>query len=161
MSRSVNALTMKPPEGIACSRPSSSSRTSASRTGVRDTPVISTACNSLMRSPGRNCPDRIMSRSASWARTVCEIERSESRSLMASLRGLRGRRRIFVRHHAVDHAPRPHRAGVDVEVVEGAVRVLIHGALLRFQDDLVLAENIGDAFADLGGQLLFGQAVVA
>ena len=43
MSRSLNALTMNPPDGIASSRPSSSSRTSAIRTGVRDTPVVSTA----------------------------------------------------------------------------------------------------------------------
>src|SRR4051794_15618774 len=151
MSRSVNAFTMKPPEGIACSSPSSSSRTSASRTGVRDTLVISTACNSLMRSPGRNRPDRIMSRSASWARTVCEIERSGSASLIASLRCLGVVRRDFARHHAVDHAARPHRTGVDVEIVEGAVRVLADGALLRFEDDFVLAKNAGYALADFSG----------
>ena len=38
MSRSENAFTMKPPDGIASSSPSSSSRTSAIRTGVRETP---------------------------------------------------------------------------------------------------------------------------
>jgi hypothetical protein len=59
ISRSENAFTMKPPEGMASSSPSSSSRTSAIRTGVRDTPVVSTACSSEMRSPGRNAPDRI------------------------------------------------------------------------------------------------------
>ena len=88
MSRSEKAFTMKPPEGIACSSPSSSSRTNARRTGVRDTPVISTACSSEMRSPERNWPDRIMSRKASWARTVWDNERSDSRSLMLLLRRL-------------------------------------------------------------------------
>src|SRR5439155_11113106 len=160
-SRSVNAFTMKPPEGIACNRPSSSSRTSASRTGVRDTPVISTACSSEMRSPGRSRPERIMSRSASCARTVCETERSASRSLMISLRGLNGLRRALARDHAVDHAPRPHRAGVDVEVVEGAVRIFVHRALLRFEDDFILVEDACNAFADFGGQLLLGRAVIA
>src|SRR5437868_3663197 len=160
MSRSVNAFTMKPPEGIACNRPSSSSRTSASRTGVRDTPVMSTACNSLMRSPGRSRPDRIMSRSASCERTVCETERSASRSLMTSLRGLNGLRRGLARDHAVDHAPRPHRTGVDVEVIEGAIRIFVHRALLRFEDDFILVEDAGNALADVGGQLLFGGPVV-
>ena len=59
MSRSENAFTMKPPEGIASSSPSSSSRTNAMRTGVREAPVVSTAWSSEMRSPGRNEPDRI------------------------------------------------------------------------------------------------------
>src|SRR4029450_2930131 len=161
MSRSVKAFTMKPPEGIACSRPSSSSRTSASRTGVRETPVISTACNSLMRSPGRSRPDRIMSRSASCARTVCETERSASRSPMTLLRCLHGLRSGFARDHAVDHASRPHRTGVDVEVVEGALRIFVHHALLRFEDDFILVEDAGNPLADFSGQLLFGGSVTA
>ena len=82
MSRSENAFTMKPPEGMASSSPSSSSRTSAIRTGVRDTPVVSTACSSEMRSPGLKVPERIWSRNESCARTVCETERSASRSAM-------------------------------------------------------------------------------
>lgn len=51
-SRSENAFTMKPPEEIASKSPSSCSRTSAIRTGVREAPVASTACNSEIRSPG-------------------------------------------------------------------------------------------------------------
>src|SRR5438034_403663 len=114
-----------------------------------------------MRSPGRSRPERIMSRSASCARTVCETERSASRSLMFSLRGLDGLRSGFARDHAVDHAPRPHRARIDVEVVEGAIRIFVHRALLRFEDDFILVEDAGNALADVGGQLLLGRPVTA
>src|SRR5439155_22141216 len=102
-----------------------------------------------------------LSRSASCARTVCEIERSGSRSLMASLRGLGALRRGLAGHHAVDHTPRPHRAGIDVEIVEGTIRIFADSALLRLEDDFVLAKDVGDAVTDFGGQLLLGQAVIA
>src|SRR5262245_25850941 len=162
ISRSENAFTMKPPEGMASSSPSSSSRTSAIRTGVRDTPVVSTAWSSEMRSPGRNAPDRIWSRNASCARTVCETERSASRSAIfvspGLLSGLQLRRR-FSGDHAVDHPPRPHRAGVDAEVVEDAIGILVHRALLRFQDELVLAKNVGNSVANFRGQALLAEAI--
>src|SRR5215471_10306187 len=76
MSRSEKALTAKPPEGMASSRPSSSSRTRAMRIGVRETPSRSTSGSSDMRSPGLSSPDRIKSRSFSSARTVCDADRS-------------------------------------------------------------------------------------
>src|SRR5436305_2929711 len=161
MSRSENAFTMKPPEGMASNSPSSSSRTSAMRTGVREAPVVSTAWSSEMRSPGRNEPDRIWSRSASCAFTVCETERSTSRSAMPLLRGLEMLWRIFLRDHLVDQLARPHRPGVDVEIVEDAIRVLVHRALLRLEDQLVLVEDAGDALADLGGDAVLGELVVA
>src|SRR5262249_17871572 len=164
MARAETAFTMKPREGIASRSPSSSSRTSAIRTGVRDTPVVSTACSSEIRSPGRNAPDRIWSRSASCARTVCETERSASRSaIFVSPRlpsGLQLRRR-FSGDHAINHPPRPHRAGIDVEVVEYAIGVLVHRALLRFKDELVFAKNVGNAVANFRGQALLTDAIVS
>src|SRR6266702_7966034 len=114
-----------------------------------------------MRSPGRNAPDRIWSRSASCAFTVCETERSTSRSAMPLLRGLEMLRRVFLRHHLVDQLARPHRAGVDVEIVEDAIGILVHRALLRFEDQLVLVEDAGDTVADLGGDALLAELVVA
>src|SRR4051812_32465550 len=104
-----------------------------------------------------------MSRSANCARTVCETERSASRSLTVSLRRLQLRRcwRRLLRDHAVDHPPTPHGPGVDVEIVEHAVRIFVHRLLLSLENDLVLAEDAGDPFADFRGDLLLGDAVVA
>src|SRR6478752_5395810 len=114
-----------------------------------------------MRSPGRKMPDRIWSRSASCAFTVCDTERSTSRSAMPLLRGLKMLRLLFLGHHPVDQLARPHRAGVDIEIVEDAVGVLVHRALLRFEDQLVLVEDAGDALADLGGDALLAELIIA
>src|SRR3954471_15470106 len=83
-----------------------------------------------------------------------------SLSLMALLRSLQ-LRRVFLGHHAVDHPAAPHGACVDVQIVEDAIGILVHRLLLRFENDLVLAENSGHAFADFRGDLLLGDAVVA
>src|SRR6187399_1830253 len=72
ISRSEKAFTAKPPEGISSSRPSSSSRTSAMRIGVRETPRRSTTTSSEMRSPALSSPVRIRSRRLSNALTVCD-----------------------------------------------------------------------------------------
>src|SRR3954453_16090558 len=70
-------------------------------------------------------------------------------------------RRVFLCHHLVDQLARPHRAGVDVEIVEDAIRVLVHRALLRLQDELVLVEYTGDALANLGGDALLAELIIA
>src|SRR5882762_7786151 len=76
MSRSEKAFMENPPDGISSKRPSSSSRTSAMRIGVRETPRRSTTESSEMRSPGLSSPDRIRSRRLSSALTVCDDARS-------------------------------------------------------------------------------------
>src|SRR3954467_15448690 len=63
--------------------------------------------------------------------------------------------------HLDDQAPRPHRAGVEVEVVEDLVRVLLDRLLLGGEDVLVLAEDARDALADLGRPALLVEMVVA
>src|SRR4051794_19132728 len=70
-------------------------------------------------------------------------------------------RRVFLCHHLVDQLARPHRAGVDIEIVEDAIGVLVHRALLRLEDQLVLVENAGDALADLGGDALLAELIIA
>ena len=63
------------------------------------------------------------------------------------------------RQHAVDHAPRPQRAGVDVEIVEGLARIAVDGALLRLQDDVVLVVD-APALVDMGALQIPGQLIV-
>src|ERR1700723_51280 len=54
-------------------------------------------------------------------------------------RGLAGRvLALLAREHPVDHAARPKRAGVDVEIVERLARMLVDRALLRFEHHVIL-----------------------
>ena len=63
--------------------------------------------------------------------------------------------------HRVDQPPRPHRAAVDVEVVELLVRVVLDRPLLGGEDVLVLGEHARDALADQRRDALVVEAVVA
>src|ERR1700730_9676767 len=107
------------------------------RTGVRDTPMDSTACSSEMRSPGRSRPDRMRPRSASCARTVCDTERSGSRSAIVRLLRCLHVQPGLGRDHPVDDATRPHRAGIDVDIVENTTRIFVDRALLRLEYQFV------------------------
>ena len=72
-SSSVNLRTMKPPVGYGSSSPSCASRSSARRIGVRDAPSRPVSGASDTRSPGLNSPLRIISRSRSTVRAICEL----------------------------------------------------------------------------------------
>ena len=63
--------------------------------------------------------------------------------------------------HPVEDAAYPHAAGVDVQAVELVVRVGVDGPLLGDQHLLVLAEDAVHAVAQLGGDGLAVEAVVA
>src|SRR5258706_6775520 len=62
--------------------------------------------------------------------------------------------------HPVDQAPGPERAGIDVDVVEVATRVLVDCALLGFYDDLVFQKNAPTALKDLARHPLLVNPVV-
>jgi len=103
----------------------------------RDTLVITTACNYDDASPAA-------SRRTGSGRTCakCAARSARDRSLLVAFvwvtRRLRGRRRDL-RHNPVDHTPRPHRAGVDVEIV-GRLRRFALRALLRLENDFVFVK---------------------
>ena len=61
---------MAPRRGTRRTRPSRSSRCSASRTGVRETPSSAAICSCLMRASGASRPPVIASRSAAQTRSV-------------------------------------------------------------------------------------------
>mgnify|MGYP003693921309 CR=1 FL=1 len=144
MSRSGKRLHHEAAGGIASSSPSSSSRTSAIRTGVRDTPVVSTACSSgdaLARAASPRQDQVAQRQLRAHGLRYGPIGFALGHRFYSAACTLR--RRFPVATMRSISAPRPHRAGIDVEVVEDAVGVFVHRALLRFEDDLVLAENAG------------------
>jgi hypothetical protein len=63
--------------------------------------------------------------------------------------------------HAVDQTARPHCAGINVEIVEHAVRIIDDGALPRLEDDLVPAQYNGDPVAKFPGQALLVEVIVS
>ena len=106
---------------------------------------------------GANSICRILGATSRVARTTASVQvirrAYDPRPITTPLlrRAQAGGRRALGRHHAVDQAPRPHGAGVDVEVVEDVVGMFLDRLLLRLQDQFVLAENTADAVAQLGG----------
>src|SRR5687767_14503005 len=63
---------MNPPVGYGSSKPSCAKRSNASRIGVRETPTRLARGASESRSPGANSPFRIISRTHSSVREICE-----------------------------------------------------------------------------------------
>ncbi len=63
---------MNPPVGYGSSKPSCAKRSNASRIGVRETPTRLARGASESRSPGANSPFRIISRTHSSVRAICE-----------------------------------------------------------------------------------------
>ena len=122
------------------------------------TPSRSTSASSAMRAPGLSSPPTISSRRRSCALTVCDDarrcrlaglgrgaccdrHRHQAGRCAAGSRATPAPAVVFGRDHPVDQLARPHRAGVDVEVVEGVARVLVDRLLLRLEDQFVLAED--------------------
>src|SRR5690554_2230525 len=103
--------------------------------------------------------------------TETTVARCQTSMLLATTSSARATERWGGRRHACratlglehpfDDAARPHAARVDVEVVELVVGVGVDGGLLGFEHDFVFAEDAVHALAQLGGDELAVEAVVA
>ena len=121
MSACVNSRTTYPREPALRTSPSCSSAASARRSGVRETPSVSTNRSSDIRSPGANSPRRISSRRRSSARVIWVLlSRPATSHLPPRHRDVASRQsRPAVRLHAKRTAP-PLRTLI-LEVVLGAI----------------------------------------